>query len=100
MPPPSKPTTCIAMASGVNLEGKPFVAVTWGELRAQLTPEEARQHALHTLEAAEAAIHDAAVYRFLIERLNTGLENAANILHEIRGLRQDFAEQEASFSDE
>ncbi len=52
-----------SIVSGRTLE--PFVTITWGEYRAQLTPEEARQHALIILECAEAAETDAFVFNWL-----------------------------------
>lgn len=45
----------IGITSGVNREGKGFITIEWGEKKAQLTPNEARAHALAILECAEAA---------------------------------------------
>lgn len=47
--------------SGVSARtGKPFVHIRWGDQSGQLTAAEARDHALHMLEAANAAEFDAA----------------------------------------
>ena len=45
----------INIASGVNIEGVPFVTVTWGDKVGQLTTEEARAHAFRILEVVEGA---------------------------------------------
>jgi hypothetical protein len=42
-----------------------FVTLTWGRMVTQLTPSEARMHALRILEVAEAADSDAAVFELL-----------------------------------
>lgn len=56
----------IAIESGVNLQGKPFChVIVDGKPHGQLTPNEVRRMAMNWLEAAEAAEHDSAVFRFL-----------------------------------
>jgi hypothetical protein len=60
----------ITVHSGVNQNAAGFVHIAWGresELRAQFSPEEARQHALVLLAAAEAAEMDSMVIRFFME---------------------------------
>lgn len=52
----------IEMESGVShRDGHPFVNLSWGSMKGQLTAAEARMHALHLLECAEGAETDAMV---------------------------------------
>jgi hypothetical protein len=48
--------------SGVNAEGKPFVQVSWGDGRAQLTPDQTRELGALCFASAEAAEMDATVF--------------------------------------
>lgn len=45
------------------LTKQPMVTFRWGTNKGELTPIEARQHAMHILQACEAAIQDAAIFR-------------------------------------
>jgi len=57
----------ISVSSGVSARnGGGFVTIRWGDMGGQLSPEEARQHALAVIEAADAAEHDAAVVAFML----------------------------------
>lgn len=86
----------IYFESGVSaFTGDPFlsveVAFTDGTRRrgAQMTPQQAREHALHVLEAAEAAVHDAAMHKWLKEKVGMDPEQAAAGVHELRDYRTD-----------
>jgi len=76
----------IGITSGVTGSGKPFVALEWGEKRAQLTPNEARAHALAILECAEAAEADSAFMAFCEKNGITG-EGMAMAMRDFRILR-------------
>lgn len=90
--------SAVEMESGVSLfTGEPFVAVrTLGTLdngravtlAGQLSPTELREHAMRMLEAAEAAVQDAALLRFLDDKL--GLDKAAGgrIIADLREFRR------------
>lgn len=56
----------ITVTSGVSdMTGNGFVIYRWGELAAQMTPAEAKLHAIGLIEAADAALFDAALIRAL-----------------------------------
>jgi len=81
----------LSVSSGVSaFDGKPFVHVRWLEQSGQWDIESARQHALQVLEAAEAAEHDAAVVRWLRERVkvNDG-GRVAEMLADLRRFRDE-----------
>ena len=79
----------IAITSGVSVfTGDGFVTLKWGIESGQLTPDEARLHALLILGAAEAAEHDAVFYRWLKERIGMPDEAAAVALVELRDMRE------------
>lgn len=84
---PDEDDTRITMASGCNIDGKPFVHYHWAEKKCQFSPEEARQHALALIHCAEAAEHDAAVFKFLQERLESSREQAAAVIGDLRNFR-------------
>lgn len=80
----------ILMESGVSLfDRKPFVVLRWGEMRGQLSPGEARQHALALLECAEAAVSDSALMRYLEEKVTMSFEDAGMLLVGLRKWRSD-----------
>ena len=85
----------IYIGSGVSAKTKePFCHVTCQTtdgtfIEAQLDPESVRRMALDWLEAAEGAIHDAAVYKMLCERMNVGDHEATMFIGELREFRQD-----------
>jgi len=79
------------LESGVNPEGRPFVAIRWGREAGQFTPSEARAFALSVLEAAEAALHDAAFMTWLQgPPLGLDLRRAAAVLADQRQYRADL----------
>lgn len=80
--------------SGVNREGKPFVHVLWGPMKAQFTPEEARQFALTMLEVAEAAEFDSIFFGWLGTAMpDTPPEQRARLLGEFRQFRSPAPEE-------
>jgi len=84
-----------AIVSGATHKG--LVQLRWGSMSGQLTPEEAREHALSIIEAAEAARHDEMVFRFLMEKLNLEPARAALIIKDLRDTREQIeAEQKPS----
>jgi hypothetical protein len=77
----------------------PYVDVTFEEqgrpeLRYQISPEEARRVALILLECAEAAEQDGNLVRFLTGSVGVGLPQAAQVLREFRGLRDQRRRRE------
>ena len=91
----------IYITSGVNLEGKPFCQVEWGAKKAQIDPDDVRTMAMHWLQAAEAAEHDAAVYNELVEGMQLDRKLAAAFIYSLRGrkLKRD-AEHSVEFTKE
>lgn len=79
----------IAVQSVVSAAtGRPLVQIKWGDQVGQITPDEARQHALILLDAANAAETDAALLRFT--RLMGGNDqDAARLLAHFRASRGD-----------
>lgn len=73
---------------------EPFVQMKWGDASGQLTVEEARQHARHVLECAEAAQHDAAWLRFNVLELGLEEEAAVQILADLRRFRGDSTRED------
>lgn len=68
--------------------GTPYVQCRIGETRWQWEIEAARQHALAVLSVAEAAVHDAATYRWLTLRTDgIGMETSAAMIA-VRDLRR------------
>jgi hypothetical protein len=75
-----------------NRDGKPYVVLKWGQESGQLTPEQARQHALSILEAAEAAEGDAFITEWVTDRIGADGERAVMLLREFRAYRSALAE--------
>lgn len=81
----------ILMESGVSFQTlKPFVKLHWGEMRCQMDPEEARQHALSIIECAESAEQDAYLVWFMHEIVKAPIEKVAMMLGEFRSKRANF----------
>jgi hypothetical protein len=75
--------------SGVNKKGEPFVQLILDEKPiAQMTCEEARDHARAITEAAEAAEQDAFMIYFFQERLKATFDEAMKVLIEFRAFRR------------
>lgn len=93
----------IYISSGVNPEGKPFCQVTLehsedqaGPLLpnavGQLDPREVRKMALGWLSAAEAAIHDASVFKLMLSEVGIGTRAASMFIRSLREQRIDADE--------
>lgn len=79
----------IDIESGVSHRtGGPFIRLRWGPLEAQLSPAEARAHAMGILEAVEAATSDAFLAHWIVEKLGGGPAQAAGILMDFRAWRE------------
>jgi hypothetical protein len=85
----------IYIGSGVSAktrEGFCSVTVQLSDGKAyvgQLTPEEVRSMARDWFEAAEGAVHDAAVFASLTKDMDLAEETAAAFIRELREHRQD-----------
>jgi hypothetical protein len=69
--------------------GKPIVQLSWGEQAGQISPEQARAHALLILEAAQNAVADAAILGWARDELGVDLERGAQLLDALRRYRTD-----------
>lgn len=78
----------VAQAMVSARTGEPMVMLTWGEQAGQVTPEEARQHAMIVLEAAASAEMDSFLFSFLVHRVQTDPGRAGELLMEFRAWRQ------------
>lgn len=67
---------------------KPYIEIRWGLMHAQLPLKDARDHALHILEACNAAETDAFIVHFLSRILKFPLEKCAVVLDEFRKFRE------------
>ncbi len=91
---PAKPTDSGIFVQSIYgaFERKPFVQITIrqeGEIRnLLLSPAEAREVAHHLFECAEAAEMDALVVKFLQNRVGLPLEQSAEVLMDLRRLRE------------
>lgn len=65
-PPPSERR--LDVLGQVNLKGKPFVKMTWGDEEGQLTPGESVNMGIRCIQAAIEAERDAAVVNGMRER--------------------------------
>lgn len=79
-----------SIVSGRTME--PLVEIQWGDRKAQVGLEEARNHALHILECAEAAESDAFVFgwltRDIIGTAEDERENFRQIIEEFKRFRE------------
>lgn len=66
---------------------KSYVRLRWGKESGQLTPDEAREHALKLLDAAAVAEQDELTVRFFMEKMESSIEQAAMVLQDFRKLR-------------
>jgi hypothetical protein len=82
-------TATIHIVSLVSVStGEGIVQLTWGNEKGQLSPEEARAHALKILECAESAETDAFVVEFFEKILKSTRDQAIQILMEFRNFRE------------
>jgi hypothetical protein len=72
--------------------GEPLVELRWDDKILQWSPEDAIQHGVHVIEAAEAATHDAWFMAFITNRLQGTREQAGAMLLEMWAWRQRRAE--------
>lgn len=79
----------ILMQSVVTPDMVPLVQLRWGDLKCQLSPQEARQHALGILECAEAAMHDTALVGFLTHDAGIDITAAVVTIGRLRKYRGD-----------
>lgn len=83
----------LSLSTGVSKEGKPFVHMfVDGERVAQVSPAEAREHALHLIEAAEAAEQDAFMLDYARRRIGADDNAAAGLLVDFRNWRESRKE--------
>jgi hypothetical protein len=75
-----------SLVSRTTREG--VLEFTWGENRAQLSCQEAREHALGILECAEAAESDSFLVHFLMQELGLEFEKAVQIMASFRTYRE------------
>lgn len=92
---PAKPDLAAGDRNTIRVESmvafrdkQPYVKLRWGDLTAQLTPNEARAHAMIILEAADAAVNDAFLIYFFEQKLHQESATAAAILSEYRAYRE------------
>jgi hypothetical protein len=75
--------------SGVNRDGEPFVQLILGDkLVAQQSVQQAREHAMAVLEAAEAAEQDAFLVDW-VKRVGADERAAAGLLQDFRNYRRE-----------
>lgn len=74
-----------SLVSSRTREG--VVQLEWGDKKAQLSCEEARQHALRIMECAEAAESDAFFIEWLQTNLSFSMETAVQMLENFRSYR-------------
>lgn len=76
--------------SGVNPRGEPFVQLLLDEeIIAQMSPEQARDHARAVTEAAEAAEQDAFMFEWVLRKVGAGTEQAMGLIVEFRQFRAE-----------
>lgn len=71
----------------------PIVIFSWGSQRGELTPVEARGYAMQVLEASEAAVQDAALYRAATVDLKLGDTEAFALISGVRNNRRKFEDE-------
>lgn len=78
----------ITVTSGVSAKtGEGFVVLRWGELACQLTPDEARRHALGVIQCADASEFDQAFVKAIGGPDGHRDEKAVQLLAMIRNVR-------------
>lgn len=83
-----------SLVSSRTKEG--VVELNWGDKKAQLSPEEARKHALKILECADAAETDAFIVEFFVKRLGQEFDKALMILQDFRSFRDERLQEKMS----
>jgi hypothetical protein len=72
----------------------PAVRFKWGDLSADLTPNEARVHAFIILEAADAAMTDSFLATYLRDKVHVGPNEIAGVLSDLRSFRGDWQDKQ------
>jgi hypothetical protein len=86
--------------SGVNRKGEPFVQLILGEkIIAQMSTEQARDHARAILEAAEASEQDAFIRDWVINKVGAGEAQAVGMLQDFRAYRAERTAKRGGPSD-
>lgn len=76
--------------SGVAPNGEPFVQLLRNDqIVAQMSPEQARDHARAITEAAEAAEQDAFIMEFAQKKIGLDFDRAGHLLIEFRNFRAE-----------
>lgn len=73
---------------------EPFVELHWGEMGGELTPTEARQHALLILAAADAAESDSFVAQYFGTMPGATMQDIAEVIRDFRHFREKLQAQE------
>ncbi len=73
-------------------DGRPYVTLEWGTQSGQLTPNEARMHAMSLMEATDAAESDALIVKFLREKVGASDSAVVGVLSEFREYRTQNAQ--------
>jgi hypothetical protein len=85
-----------SIVSGRTFE--PLVQIQWGDKSCQMGLNEAREHALGILEAAEAAESDAFVFHWLMRDIvgteQDEQENFQRVIAEFKAFREERAKKE------
>lgn len=75
--------------SGVNKKNEPFVQLIHnGQVLCQMSPNEARDHAISILESAEAAETDAFLIQFVTKKIGIGATESVAMMAAFREFRQ------------
>ena len=94
----SKDLTELHVSSGVNEEGVPFVHIfarSGKEIfMGQQTPQEIRGIAMQWIEAAEAAMQDAIVFKMLRDDLEMPLSTIGGFIQRMREMRDKIEEDD------
>lgn len=70
--------------------GEPCVVLRWYDHSGQLTPAEAREHAMKVLAAADAAESDAFLVQFMAQKIGVDKPQQAMMLQEFRKFREEM----------
>lgn len=88
---PAESDPIMSVESMVASKTKQPVAVfTWGAMRGELSPVQARGYALQILEACEAATQDAALYDGVVNTMKMGDKEAFAMITLVRDHRRKF----------
>lgn len=74
-------------------DGQPKINLRWGNQMAQMTPDEAREHAHGIVRCADAAESDAFLFKFFSDKIGANAAMAGQILVEFRAFRTETEER-------